>query len=169
MPSRATYWLKLTGTLEGQLVGAELTEIERQFRGVFPSNPPDRPGLPGSWPESFRFPDWPDGYKWPPYSVHIWNSSVEIAPFRTLRQGRSLTLLSFYAELGSVRPGNLYQNYDEMKLEIEWFYTYCRQGWYLDMMGQVEKLNDFLFRTGKLRDWVDVRDYCWDCGDGGGE
>jgi hypothetical protein len=169
MPSRATYWLRLTGTLEGALNAAELQDVEQRFQAVFPSNPPGKPTLPGSWPGSFRFPDGPAGYQWPAYRVHTWHSSVETVPFRTLRQARPLTLLNFHAELGHIRPGNLYQNYQAMKLEIEWFYNYCTQGWYLDMMGQVEKLNEFLFQTGRLRDWVDVRDWCWDCGDGGGE
>jgi hypothetical protein len=169
MSSRANYWLKVTGTLEGELSGAELKEVTEAFQNVFPSEPPEKPAPLGDWPVGFCFPDGPDGYRWPTYRVYIWDSSVETLPFRTVRRARPLTLLNFHAELGCVRPLSLYQNYEDMKREVEWFYSYCRQNWYLDMMRKIEQLNGRLFEMGKLRDWVDVRDWCWGCGNGGGE
>jgi hypothetical protein len=169
MPSRSNFWLKVTGTLEGQLAGDQLEKVKRLFFNVFPEKPPTDSGGPGSWPGTFRFPDWPENYTWPTYNVCLWNSSIEVVPFTTLRTGKPLTLLNFHAQFAHIRPGNLYQNYEDMKWEIEWFYSYCRQGWYLALMSAVEKLNADLEATGRLRDRVDVRDWCWECGNGGGE
>jgi hypothetical protein len=169
MPSRSNFWIKLTGTLDGQMTDSELATVQQLFWGVFPQQPPKVPGTTGAWVERFRFPDWPENYTWPVYNVCIWDSSIELVPFSTLHDGRPLTLLNFHAQLAHMRPGNLYQNYEDMKWEIEWFYSYCRQAWYLQMMREVDQLNAQLASSGRLRDRIDVRDWCWDCGNGGGE
>jgi hypothetical protein len=166
MPSRSNYWLKVTGALKGGLSEGDLETVRQLFQGVFP---PDAPGASGTWPESFRFPDWPDNYKWPTYNVCIWDSSVEDIPFTTVHAGEPLTLLNFHAELADMRRGNLYKNYEDMKWELEWFYSYCRQGWYLQMMRKIDELNQRLKDMGLLVEPINVRDWCWGCGNGGGE
>ena len=122
------------------------------------------------------FPQSPPASGWlssllrPGYSVALWDARAEeipkdrlgVAPFEMI------TLLTFHAEMRRMVDGTLFDNKASMLPEVEWFYNYCDKPWHIDLRTRVRDLNDSLFKSGKLWSRVELRDWKWYCGNGGG-
>ena len=175
MPNMAWYELKVTGLLGGPKSdhGAAIT----QFLDLFPAGAPAAP-VPSDWPDpkdptavvNMKEP-WPGGFMLPKYWPAVWSTSVEeltAGPITIAYGFPQVTHLTFQCQVAAIKEGSLFMCREAALDDVRWFYNYCRCQWFMDLKSIMRSINESL-DSKKVLSPLDVRDWKWYCGNGGGD
>jgi len=175
MPNMAWYELKVTGLLGGPKADHE--PAITKFLDLFPAGAPTAPDPSTSWDAkdptavvNMEVP-WPRGFMLPKYWAPIWSVSVEelqAGPITLAYGFPQVTHLTFLCQVASIKDGSLFACREASLEDVRWFYNYCRCQWFKDLKTGLRVFNESLAPKVVLSA-LDVRDWKWYCGNGGGD
>ena len=178
MPAMSWYELKVTGLLGGPK--SDHGHFINEFLDLFPAGAPSAPDP--SVPPDPKDPEavinkhepWPRGFILPKYWAPIWSVSVEelvAGPITAAYGFPKVTHFTFQCQIATIKEGSLFMCRQESLEDVRWFYMYCRCKWFMDLKTHMRTLNETLtaHHSGRVLSALDVRDWKWYCGNGGGD
>ena len=175
MPNMAWYELKVTGLLGGPKSdhGPAVTKFLELFPAAAPSapDPPTPPDPKDPMAVVNMDAPWPRGFILPTYWAPIWSVSVEelqAGPITLAYGFPQVTHLTFQCQVATIKDGSLFMCREQSLEDVRWFYSYCNCQWFKDLKTSLRLFNEALSAKAVLSA-LDVRDWKWYCGNGGGD
>ena len=106
------------------------------------------------------------------YWAPIWSPSVEeiaAGPITLASYGfPQVTHFTFLCQVAVIQDGSLFACKEKSLEHVRWFYHYCLCQWFIDLKSRMLAINKSL-DPQKVISPLDVRDWKWYCGNGGGD